>query len=609
MAIRFVVDNLREKLIARKATTLVGWNRLEGRPRKRDVAEALRAEVRDPLWMLARQWQMSEFKGDDAGSPIAAAPVIGHAPIVRYKSGAGAPQDYAAEIPPEARVEARPIAFERARQPVSLDIRVQMGRHWLRIISDLGDFAEQYTRRYEINAPDPDDFLQAGVCAHPAAWQSFAAAAGRLMDGRKFQVHLEHGGKASAGIEAAQSVREAIDARAQVFLDWFKRQYVQPGDETSDAWEPERLEYQFAVSAPGESSERVLAADEYFHGHLDWFNFDIDKTKGLLGAAGAPKLEATALIPTPITFPGMPDTRWWAFEDGKVNLGKYDTPIIDIGRMLFLEFALLYANDWYMMPLSLRSGEIADVKGIAVTNVFGERIWVVPAGQGIDDDWRRWTLFTHSIAGNAREIADTALLAAPVVPKIQEGKPLDEVLFTRDEMANMVWGIETRVPLPDGSTKPGLEAAREMRAYFEHTIVPNPPPVPLAPLRYDVMSDVAENWIPFIAARKPNSDRQTLLQRGSMLRLIDGNARRPTRITPRTPSLREGLDQTPQAPYFIAEEEVPRAGTWVSRSFQRTRWRFGRTCVWIGMRKRTGRGEGSSGLAFDSLVPQKIPEL
>ena len=28
------------------------------------------AEVRDPLWMLARQWQLGEFRGDDAGSAV-----------------------------------------------------------------------------------------------------------------------------------------------------------------------------------------------------------------------------------------------------------------------------------------------------------------------------------------------------------------------------------------------------------------------------------------------------------------------------------------------------------------------------------------------------------
>ena len=33
-----------------------GWNRLEGRPRTVDYSRALRAEVRDALWFLTRQW-------------------------------------------------------------------------------------------------------------------------------------------------------------------------------------------------------------------------------------------------------------------------------------------------------------------------------------------------------------------------------------------------------------------------------------------------------------------------------------------------------------------------------------------------------------------------
>ena len=52
--------------------TVVMWNRLEGRPRRADFGRALRAEVRDPLWMLTRQWQMGEFIGEDAGSPVTA---------------------------------------------------------------------------------------------------------------------------------------------------------------------------------------------------------------------------------------------------------------------------------------------------------------------------------------------------------------------------------------------------------------------------------------------------------------------------------------------------------------------------------------------------------
>src|SRR4051812_24757427 len=45
------------------------WNRLEPRPRSTDIAPALSARIRDPLWMLTRQWQFGEFQGEDAGSP------------------------------------------------------------------------------------------------------------------------------------------------------------------------------------------------------------------------------------------------------------------------------------------------------------------------------------------------------------------------------------------------------------------------------------------------------------------------------------------------------------------------------------------------------------
>ena len=52
------------------------------------------------------------------------------------------------------------------------------------------------------------------------------------------------------------------------------------------------------------------------------------------------------------------------------------------------------------------------------------------------------------------------------------------------------------------------------------------------------------------------------------------------------------------------EEEVPRSGVQVTQSFQRTRWHGGEVFVWLGVRKQTGRGEASSGLAFDRYRPK-----
>ncbi len=75
-----------------------------------------------------------------------------------------------------------------------------------------------------------------------------------------------------------------------------------------------------------------------------------------------------------------------------------------------------------------------------------------------------------------------------------------------------------------------------------------------------------------------------------------------TPVVPRTSLLSVGLDEIPRRAYNISEEEVPRAGIRVTQAFRRTRWYDGRVCVWFGARKETGRGGGSSGLAFDRLI-------
>jgi hypothetical protein len=53
--------------------------------------------------------------------------------------------------------------------------------------------------------------------------------------------------------------------------------------------------------------------------------------------------------------------------------------------------------------------------------------------------------------------------------------------------------------------------------------------------------------------------------------------------------------------YFIEEHEIPRAGRIVERRFERARWIDGTVFLWIGRESISGRGEGSSGLAFDNI--------
>jgi len=68
--------------------SITTWNRLEPRARSVDFAESLAARVHDPLWFLARQWQLQEFRGEDGGSAVAVHLRGVAAPITRSQSTA-----------------------------------------------------------------------------------------------------------------------------------------------------------------------------------------------------------------------------------------------------------------------------------------------------------------------------------------------------------------------------------------------------------------------------------------------------------------------------------------------------------------------------------------
>jgi hypothetical protein len=615
------VGDVRVALAERRFPSITVWNRLEGRPRTRSFERALRAEVRDALWMLAKQWQMGEFRGSDAGSPVFAKLQIDTTRLTKYQAANGPAQLFENGVPLEAKVERRPLPLEAAGHPLSLDIRLALGRRWLMLIADVagGTYRKAFVDAYPVHRPDPSKREDADWVAHPEVWQLFAAAAGRLMDGALLLEHLRaapgnHAWDGVVGVSGADHAE--LVKREQRFLAWVDRAFLQPPPAGDDAWVPPRLEYAFAVSAPEpDGTERVYRADEYYQGRLDWYSLDVDATTPALDpVAGA---EDTGLdpfvvrttIPVPVSFSGMPNTRWWSFEDRKTNFGDIDASTTDLAKLLFLEFALVFANDWFVVPYTLPAGAIATIRGFVVTNVFGERRWIAAAGSGADSDWQRWSMFTINVEGDPAAPADTSLLLLPTPAKIQESAPTEEVALIRDEVANMVWGVERTVPLASGDTKPGLEAARETRAFFEAElaarlggVVPPPPIPPAAAVRYLVMTSVPENWVPFLPVHVDGSNRTVQLQRAAMPRVLAGDPDPPEKVEPRTVLMREGLDRTPATSYFVHEEEVPRAGTVVSQRYERTRWTDGRVYVWLRVRRQTGRGEGSSGLAFDQLV-------
>lgn len=585
--------------------TVVSYNRLEGRPRAADFSRALRAEVRDPLWLISRQWQMGEFQGEDAATPILAKLLLGHQRMDAYRGGKdGDRHSLPEDVPLETVVERQLLSMQRAGRPVHLDLRLMAGRYWKKLLKGEGldGYLADYLSQYPVNDPDPTVAADHHLTAHARVWQRFRSVAGRSLDSYALLTHLAGGGAVEAGLPAPpQADIDTLNDLAGLLRRWWVKLLAQDPDADNPSWQPERLEYCFeTASAPGTSHEHTYVATEYYQGSLDWYNLD--------GRTVSDRLSERKVIdffPSTLTFPGMPARRWWEMEDDDRSLLDIEPDTTDLNKLLVLDFQVQYANDWYLLPLTLPVGSIARIDGLMVTDSFGERTWVEATGSGADEDWHRWTMFHPSVEGRGNEPASRDLLLLPTVPKVLEGPPLEDVHLLRDEMANMVWALESTVTLADGEPRRGKEAARELYSRYLNFLGGPPPEVARVAARYRIVNSVPECWIPFIPVRKEGSDREIKLQRAAMPRILPDGPNPPEKVEPRTGLLRHGLDQPVPEPYFLMENEIQRAGARVRQSFQRTRWYNGKVFTWLGIRKSTGRGEGSSGLAFDYLETKR----
>jgi hypothetical protein len=158
-------------------------------------------------------------------------------------------------------------------------------------------------------------------------------------------------------------------------------------------------------------------------------------------------------------------------------------------------------------------------------------------------------------------------------------------------MANMVWGVERKVQNATGRSVDRYEERQQALASGAHLRIDGD--IGDAELVYRLMSEVPEHWIPFVPVPLPQSGAGSFaiqLERRAMLRV------RPSGTETIEP---KGLLLEPGQPLRVEEEEISSAGIVLERAYQHTRWVDGHAHLWMGRRKRAGRGEGASGLRFD----------
>ncbi|WHZ20936.1 MAG: hypothetical protein OJF47_000048 [Nitrospira sp.] len=549
------------------------------------LQDGLQARIHDPLWMLGRQWQFGEFNGADAGSPAVAQVIVDTAAVTRYQPGPRSVQhpanSYATDkLALETLVEAEPVTD--GSRP-NWRLAAESGRHLLRLLETarLGPTRAQWlASAYVLSAPTEEQAKETDT----ASLSFIRVLTGRTIDGLRFAARVR---ALQAGNRLNELFREApfdqivagdqpkVIAIVTAWLTWLDGLFQQGA--APSAWIPERMEYALSIAGKTAAGEVVLTAPEYLDGRLDWFSFTMSSGNGL-GATDSRTSLTEAFLPAPVSFRGMPSARLWEFEDGAVNFASVQAAPQDLARLLLVKFALEYSNDWFLLPLELSVGTLSQVRALVVTNTFGER-FLISHTTDVDGPNSPWRMF--SLTNDTQQL----FFLPPVLGPLLESRPVEDLSLLRDEMANVAWAVERVVESAAGRPLDRHEASQETLA--------EQPPSPAAgsdsaPLIYRLGTQVPDYWIPLLPVKDGNALR---LKRGVLPAFGEGGIQGVQRP--------KGRLLEPNRELLLYEEEVPREGARVTRTYQYARWIDGSTHLWIGRRKSPGRGEESSGLEFD----------
>jgi hypothetical protein len=544
------------------------WNRLEPRSRVDGMANGLAARVHDPLWLLARQWQLGEFAGKNAGSPLTAGVQWTTALFDRFANLPNGPQAYDGHTPMEALIEREAVRPQQADGDMLQ--AAEAGLHFLRLLdtANLGHLRPVYVQQYSLQAP---------ANADSDTQKLSSVVAGRALDGIKLRTDLAAaGGQLPAPPVLSSADAAAVLPVATAWTAWFDALFTQPA--TPSSWTPERMEYSFAVGAAADANG--LIAQEYDGGAIDWHTFD-RATTSLAGGTATPSSGTRTVTVAPVTFRGMPARRFWEIEDAAVDIGALSASAEDLGRLLLREFALIYGNDWFQIPLAVPIGSQVVINALTVVDTFGIAA-TIPHYATADGAFGGWRMFTLDAAGpmlsstSAAAAAMNLLVLLPGGMNVLDSTNIEDVLMLRDEPSVMAWGVERTVVGASGSPKDRVLAWR--------TAQPTVPPLSAdAVAAYRLGSTVPDYWIPFLPVA---ADPGPLQLRRGRLPMASGGAAGVL------------LSYPNQTMFF---EELPREGIRLARRYRYARGLDGSTHVWIGRLRSVGSGGGRSGLRFDYL--------
>jgi len=524
--------------------------RLEGSTRSDEVETGLQAQIGDALWILARQWQVGEFRGEDAASPVLARYQMRTAQVTGFRSYR---DKTFTSIDPLVPLEA--YAEQQPPNPLASFWRsAEAGLHLLQMLSASSFDALRDPLRQH-NA------LEAPAQTEPTEQAWVRLLVRRTCDGEQIYRNRTRIAQAlQRQLPAAQQA--AFQTTFNAWIAWYADRIFTDGD--LNCWDSERMEYRFQVGAGTDSGAVVLEAGEYPGGHLDWFSFDRRELNAQLPSTEQVH-DPKTVLPAPVRFAGMAAQRFWEFEDGAVNFGDLSNNLADFAGMITAAFVTTNGDDWYVIPVRVPIGSLAKIDSLEVVDSFGDT-QSIPSMASLDGANRVWRFFELNGDG-----ADPLLFVPAVALGRLQGEVVESVSLIRDETENLAWGIESRY---EGVLERSIERLRQWAV--SRADLPAAEPSDL--WKYRLLNPIPPNWIPFIPVQT-GANAQVRLKRG---RMAEWELLPPELVGIRGMTLLPN----PAQPLNIYEEEVPSSGIAVTHAYQFARHPSGQSYVWLGRSKQ-----------------------
>jgi hypothetical protein len=361
-------------------TRYTDYRRLQPQPQDRNLEQGFAATLYDPVWMLARQWQMGEHQAENASTPVRVHFLIREAALAPFQGQSALdPQ----KLPVEPIVEAEPESWWT------------MGRR-IRIGNALAGQVAATPGLVFVDPPPPYEYF-AGKLDGLALWRN----------------------RLALGLDDAQFGPEL------------------PPVGRPDSWDPAELVYR----ADFQTAQATLTLPRHAGGDIDWYSADAVLPPPQDGVPPATQSRRIA-FPAQFEYPGAPNDRWWAIENGAVDIGGYPPDRSHFPTLLLIDLIVSHSTDWFLFPVATSVGRIVTLTSVYVYDSFGDRYPITPPAD--------WSLFKTS------GLDTSSLVLWPTALTPLQGPTLEEVVFGIDEYSNYLWAVEKRthgreIPTPNQS--------------------------------------------------------------------------------------------------------------------------------------------------------------